>query len=71
MSGMLKDGISFRYVVLDTWEKFGYTPNQWDRIDKDTQMELIQKRNLDLEHEEWVKEQQKKEVNKNKKRNRR
>lgn len=68
---MLKDGISFRYVVLDTWEKFGYTPNQWDRIDKDTQMELIQKRNLDLEHEEYIKEQSKKEVEKNKKRNRR
>jgi|Wag4MinimDraft_13_1082653.scaffolds.fasta_scaffold01294_6 hypothetical protein len=68
---MLKDGISFRYVVLDTWEKFGYTPNQWDRIDKDTQMELIQKRNLDLEHEEYIKEQSKKEAEKNKKRNRR
>jgi hypothetical protein len=68
---MLKDGISFRYVVLDTWEKFGYTPNQWDKIDKDTQMELIQKRNLDLEHEEYIKEQSKKEAEKNKKRNRR
>lgn len=68
---MLKDGISFRYVVIDTWEKFGYTPNQWDRIDKDTQMELIQKRNLDLEHEEYIKEQSKKEAEKNKKRNRR
>lgn len=68
---MLKDGISFRYVVLDTWEKFGYTPNQWDKIDKDTQIELIQKRNLDLEHEEYIKEQSKKEAEKNKKRNRR
>lgn len=68
---MLKDGISFRYVVLDTWEKFGYTPKQWDSIDKDTQMELIQKRNLDLEHEEWIKEQSKKEVDKHKKGNRR
>ncbi|MFW5981479.1 MAG: hypothetical protein ACOCRU_02760, partial [bacterium] len=66
----LKDGISFRYVVLDTWEKFGYTPNQWDKIDKDTQMELIQKRNLDLAHDEWLKEQSKKEVKNNRKGNR-
>lgn len=53
---MLKDGISFRYVVLDTWEKFGYSPMEWDEIDKETQMELVQKRNLDLDHEEWIKE---------------
>lgn len=58
---MLKDGISFRYVVLDTWEKFGISPKQWDETDKETQMEMIQKRNLDLEHEEYIKEQSKKE----------
>ena len=68
---MLKDGISFRYVVLDTMEKFGISPVEWDKLDRDTQLELVAKRNLDLEHEEWVKEQSKKEVNNNKKGNRR
>lgn len=68
---MLKDGISFRYIVLDTWEKFSITPKQWDETDRETQMEMIQKRNLDLEHEEYIKEQSKKEADKQRKGNRR
>lgn len=68
---MIKDGISFRYVVLDTMEKFSISPVEWDKISKDTQLELIAKRNKDVEHAEWEREQQKKEMNKSKKRNRR
>lgn len=48
-----------RYVVLDVWEKFGYTPQEWDNIDKETQLELVQKRSLDIEHSEWEEEQAK------------
>jgi len=61
---MLKDGISFRYVVLDTMEKFSMSPFEWDKLNRETQLELIAKRNKDLEHEDWLKEQQKKEINK-------
>jgi len=42
--------------VLDVWEKFGYTPMEWDNIDKQTQLELIAKRNLDEEHNRYLKE---------------
>mgnify|MGYP000503478840 CR=1 FL=1 len=69
MSGMLKDGISFRYVVLDTMEKFSCPPPMWDKIDKETQLEMIAKRNKDQEHDDWLKEKQKNEMN-NKKGNR-
>lgn len=67
---MLKDGISFRYVVLDTMEKFSCPPPVWDDIDKDTQLEMIAKRNKDLEHENYIQEKNRKEIE-NKKRNRR
>lgn len=66
MSGHLKDGISFRYVVLDTMEKFGISPVEWDKIDKDTRLEMIAKRNLDYEYEEYIKEQSKQEIENNK-----
>lgn len=48
-----------RYVILDIWEEYGYTPQEWDEIDKQTQLELISKRRLDRDHEEYLKEEAK------------
>ena len=32
-------------------ERYGYTPKEWDQIDKTTRLEMIEKRNLEIEME--------------------
>jgi len=58
-SGLIEDGVSLRYIALDTMQKFGMSPLDWEKLNKKQQLELIAKRQLDIKQENHIKKKMK------------
>jgi hypothetical protein len=55
-----------RYQVLSCWEKFSISPLEWNKIDKQTQMDLLAKLFLDNERDARISMEMKNKSNNSK-----
>ena len=51
--------MSLRFQTLSLLEKYSYTPKQWDNIDRQTQVEMIAKHQLEIERDKRIHEKNK------------
>lgn len=46
-----------RYMVHEVWQKYSISPLEWEKVDKQIQLEMISKVMLDNERESRIRQQ--------------